>query len=82
MNSRNKPEYLSQTEYDFYKSLFEENKETKSNKISFQNFQDIVYANKNVNKQCLPEILSKIKSGYEKKTGLPSEDMLLSKSYL
>ena len=43
MNSRNKPEYLSQTEYDFYKSLFEENKETKSNKISFQNFQDIVY---------------------------------------
>lgn len=80
MNSRNKPGYLSQSEYDFYKTLFEENKESKSNKISFQNFQDIVYANKNVNKQYIPEILSKIKSSYEKKAGLSSEDLLLSKN--
>ena len=48
MNS--KPEYLSRSEYDFFKTLYQENKDKEQDKISFENFSDIIYANKNINK--------------------------------
>lgn len=76
MNS--KPEYLSRSEYDFFKTLYQENKDKEQDKISFENFSDIIYANKNINKQLLPEILTKVKTRIEKKRDI-SKGLYLSK---
>ena len=78
MNS--KPEYLSRSEYDFFKTLYQENKDKEQDKISFENFSDIIYANKNINKQLLPEILTKVKTRIEKKRDI-SKGLYLSKIY-
>ena len=78
MNS--KPEYLSRSEYDFFKTLYQENKDKEQDKISFENFSDIIYANKNINKQLLPEILTKVKTRIEKKRNI-SKGLYLSKIY-
>ena len=78
MNS--KPEYLSRSEYDFFKTLYQENKDKQQDKISFENFSDIIYANKNINKQLLPEILTKVKTRIEKKRNI-SKGLYLSKIY-
>ena len=76
MNS--KPEYLSSSEYDFFRTLYQENKDKEQDRISFENFSDIIYANKNINKQLLPEILTKVKAKIEKKRDI-SKGFYLSK---
>ena len=61
--------YFTEDEYHFFSTLFKENKDENTNAISFDNFSDILYANKTINKTTLPASLKSIKTKIEKRHG-------------
>jgi hypothetical protein len=70
VNSNNyNSDYLSNAELKFYDEFYNENKNQNNNLISFDNFSNILYGSKYINRQTLPNSLKEIKTKLEKKFG-------------